>query len=450
MLSGLIEAVYILLQHYGLFESKHLIFNATGSFFNPALAGSFIACSLCICIYFLTETLKKSNILLLSIAAILLLYALILTDSRSGWMAAIAGCFYVVLNSAYKPVIWMKYHFKRSIILKIGCIILAFSIIFLIYQYKKASADGRLFIWKCSIEMLKDKPLIGHGVGMFKEKYPYYQAAFFAKNQESQYADVAGSPSVPFNEYLSILTMQGLFGFILLIAILLSIFVYRPVSSSLQKQKGFLLTFCIFAFFSYPLSDLRLLLFLSFFIAISVDKSIVGVSNKKMQILAFPVLLFGLYYGIKTQSDYRELEDAFQSQTSIHKEQYEKIKYDIILLRKYHFFIGSKVGNLNRIDLIKDYIELYPSPNGLCELGKSYKELNNFNQAEQSFILASNMNPSLVIPNYELFLLYQEKGDIQNMKKIGEKVLSRKIKKESTASIKMKAYIKNTIYKLSE
>lgn len=53
---GTLEAVLVVLQNYGWVESEHLLFNCTGSFFNPGLAGGFLACSFCISVYLLITT----------------------------------------------------------------------------------------------------------------------------------------------------------------------------------------------------------------------------------------------------------------------------------------------------------------------------------------------------------------------------------------------------------
>lgn len=53
---GTLEAVLVILQNYGWVESEHLLFNCTGSFFNPSLAGGFLACSFCISVYLLIIT----------------------------------------------------------------------------------------------------------------------------------------------------------------------------------------------------------------------------------------------------------------------------------------------------------------------------------------------------------------------------------------------------------
>ena len=43
-----------------------------------------------------------------------------------------------------------------------------------IYYYKKDSADGRLLIWRVSIDMIADAPLVGHGIGTFENKVDWF------------------------------------------------------------------------------------------------------------------------------------------------------------------------------------------------------------------------------------------------------------------------------------
>ena len=446
---GVFETAFILLQYFGLLESKHLLFNFTGSFFNPGIAGGFIACSLCVLIFFFTEIQGLSKKIVIVSGIILLICALILTDSRAGWLAAtIGGCF-LLWHSENKQITYVKAKIKKSIILKITLFLIVFSGLFYVYQYKKASADGRLFIWKICTEMIEDKLLTGHGVEMFRGKYPYYQAHFFEKEPNSGYAMVAGDPSVPFNEYLSVLTSQGILGFAFLIAILLPLLIYAPSSSVLSKQKAFLITFCVFAFFSYPTSHLRMLVLLPFFIAILPSFNVVSVNNPKRFLKPMFIILLGvLYYSIQTMQEYSKLESSYKSGEQISEEQYNKIKYDITLLQNYYTFMADRLNSADEFTVIKDFVELYPSPNGLCELGRKYKVLNNFDQAEECFIFAANINPSLITPNYELFLLYQEYGDTKAMKSVGEKILKQPIKKEGTASIKIRTYVKNVLLEL--
>lgn len=165
--------------------------------------------------------------------------ALILTNSRAGWLAAIIGISYILWHSDNKLIRQVKLHLRNSFIPKIIIISIILSGMMFFYQYKKSSADGRLFIWKVCLEMIEDKPLTGHGPGTFRSKFPHYQAAFFTKKPNSDYAFVAGNPSTPFNEYLSVLVTQGLVGFTLLIIILLTLFMNRDITRKQKMKQAF-------------------------------------------------------------------------------------------------------------------------------------------------------------------------------------------------------------------
>lgn len=445
---GILEAIFIMLQACGLLESRHLLFKFTGSFFNPGLAGCFIACSLCILIYYLVTALQPLNKLFISAGTILLSCALILTNSRAGWLAAIIGISYILWHSDNKLIRQVKLHLRNSFIPKIIIISIILSGMMFFYQYKKSSADGRLFIWKVCLEMIEDKPLTGHGAGTFRSKFPHYQAAFFTKKPNSDYAFVAGNPSTPFNEYLSVLVTQGLVGFTLLIIILLTLFMNRYITRKQKMKQAFLLTFCIFAFFSYPMEHYRTLILFPFFAALLPSKYIVTIHNQKINFILFSIVFSGMYFSVKAINEFSKLEQTYKLQHRMSTVEYEKIKYDIDLLENYYTFVGNKLPDAEEFKIVEDYVNLYPSSIGLCELGKKYKVKNNPNKAREYFTFASNINPSLITPYYELFLVYQEEGNINEMKEIGKKILHHKIKEESTTSLKMKAYVKKILHNL--
>ena len=448
MVIGILEAIFIMLQACGLLESRHLLFKFTGSFFNPGLAGCFIACSLCILIYYLVTALQPLNKLFISAGTILLSCALILTNSRAGWLAAIIGISYILWHSDNKLIRQVKLHLRNSFIPKIIIISIILSGMMFFYQYKKSSADGRLFIWKVCLEMIEDKPLTGHGPGTFRSKFPHYQAAFFTKKPNSDYAFVAGNPSTPFNEYLSVLVTQGLVGFTLLIIILLTLFMNRDITRKQKMKQAFLLTFCIFAFFSYPMEHYRTLILFPFFTALLPSKYIVTIHNQKINFILFSIVFSGMYFSVKAINEFSKLEQTYKLQHRMTTVEYEKIKYDIDLLENYYTFVGYKLPDAEELKIVEDYVNLYPSSIGLCELGKKYKVKNNPNKAREYFTFASNINPSLITPYYELFLVYQEEGNINEMKEIGKKILHHKIKEESTTSLKMKAYVKKILHNL--
>lgn len=71
-----------------------------------------------------------------------------------------------------------------------------------LYFIKKESADGRLLIGRCTWEMIREKPLTGHGYRCFEAGYMLRQARYFERNPESGFAPLADNVKHPFNEFL--------------------------------------------------------------------------------------------------------------------------------------------------------------------------------------------------------------------------------------------------------
>ncbi|WP_255204187.1 O-antigen ligase family protein [Bacteroides caecimuris] len=443
---GTLEAVLVILQNYGWVESEHLLFNCTGSFFNPGLAGGFLACSFCISGYLLITTHICFKKICLFISCVLQINALVLTHSRAGWIVAIIGLCYLLWHTDGIVIQRSKAFIKKNLIVQ--CIIIGIAIIAAIsaYQYKKASADGRLFIWGICLDMSKDKIITGHGTGMFREKFPNYQAAFFMQNPDSDNVDYAGNPLYPFNEYLSVLVTQGLIGVAFLILMVISLF-FHSSSKDARQQRAFLLTWGVFACFSYPMAHYRLMILLPFLIALLpiTGRTLRSHLGWWTKIIILGVIISGIYVGISGILTYSKLEKAYNKHERISQELYNDIKYDLTLLNHYYNSIANKLPACEEFYLLKEYVELYPSSYGLCELGRRYKSRKLFSRAKECFIFAYHINPSLIVPQYELFLLYQEEENMNQMVAIGERILHQPVKQENTISIKIKTEVRKVL-----
>ena len=443
---GTLEAVLVILQNYGWVESDHLLFNCTGSFFNPGLAGGFLACSFCISGYLLITTRICFKKICLFISCVLQINALVLTHSRAGWIAAIIGLCYLLWHTDGIVIQRSKAFIKKNLIVQ--CIIISIAIIAAIsaYQYKKASADGRLFIWGICLDMSKDKIITGHGTGMFREKFPNYQAAFFMQNPDSDNVDYAGNPLYPFNEYLSVLVTQGLIGVAFLILMVISLF-FHSSSKDARQQRAFLLTWGVFACFSYPMAHYRLMILLPFLIALLpiTGRTLRSHLGWWTKIIILGVIISGIYVGISGILTYSKLEKAYNEHERISQELYNDIKYDLTLLNHYYNSIANKLPACEEFYLLKEYVELYPSSYGLCELGRRYKSRKLFSRAKECFIFAYHINPSLIVPQYELFLLYREEENMNQMVAIGERILHQPVKQENTISIKIKTEVRKVL-----
>ena len=125
---------------------------------------------------------------------------------------------------------------------------------YMLFQMKKESASGRLFMWKMSLKAITESPIIGTGSGGFAKAYSKAQHDYFAKYGQPESlpeSRVAGSPEYAFNEYLQIAIEFGIPGLILFLSILL-ISLINMIKEREAGLAGSVLAFMIFSFASYP------------------------------------------------------------------------------------------------------------------------------------------------------------------------------------------------------
>lgn len=159
---GGIEAVWGMLQILGVCKSNHLLFILTGHFYNPGPYGGYLASILPIVIYKLILVCKRNGL------KSKFLYYIILTDiviissmilvsvSRASLIASCVSSFYIFIQ--YYKIDIKSYILKFRNIISIG-ILLSLLITIGLYYLKKESADGRIFIWKISLNIIGDNPL---------------------------------------------------------------------------------------------------------------------------------------------------------------------------------------------------------------------------------------------------------------------------------------------------
>ncbi|GAG98500.1 unnamed protein product, partial [marine sediment metagenome] len=64
------------------------------------------------------------------------------------------------------------------------------------------SINTRILIWKNTLQMIQDNPILGSGIGTFKMNYLYYQSEFLKDNP--YYVKYSGKAGEAHNEYLQI------------------------------------------------------------------------------------------------------------------------------------------------------------------------------------------------------------------------------------------------------
>ncbi|MEK6646057.1 MAG: O-antigen ligase family protein, partial [Candidatus Firestonebacteria bacterium] len=156
--------------------SEFLFFNKvriSACFPNPNLLAGYIVSAIGLAINFLlyNDKTKKSEKLIAIVLLIVSLPALFLTKSRGGFLAL-----FIVLLITLAGMLLVKQ--KRKILLIILICFVVFSAIVIPQLLNRMNTDpfayGRISIWKSTIEMIKDKMLIGWGIGTYEDVFPKY------------------------------------------------------------------------------------------------------------------------------------------------------------------------------------------------------------------------------------------------------------------------------------
>jgi O-antigen ligase/Tfp pilus assembly protein PilF len=102
------------------------------------------------------------------------------------------------------------------------------------FDEQDPSINMHLLTWKTTINMIKDKPLFGSGIGTFKINYLDYQARFLKENPE--YNKYWNNAKEAHNEFLQLGAELGLIGLGIFVSIIF-IFYYMALSF-LKKEKN--------------------------------------------------------------------------------------------------------------------------------------------------------------------------------------------------------------------
>lgn len=132
--------------------------------------------------------------------------ALLATQSRGAWLGFI-GMLFILMVLNYKKKIALVF---LIILLIAACLLVTNPKLndrFLsIFSLEKGGNMTRIHIWQASLNMIKDKPVLGIGLGVFPAVYPDYAPPSAKKDQTFAFAH---------NIFLQMATELGLIGFVL-------------------------------------------------------------------------------------------------------------------------------------------------------------------------------------------------------------------------------------------
>lgn len=429
------QAIYANIQFIGLLTSR-FSYRVVGSFDNPAGLAACLCVGIPCCIYFYRR--NSGNIIkwISIVVALVISVALVLSESRAG-----------ILAGVLLPTAWFIFRMVKKFWGKILLVILGGIILTGMYFVKKDSANGRILMLYCGWEMVKERPLFGHGSNAIPAYYMDYQATWLEQHPDSQLAPLADNVKHVFNEFLSVVICYGFLGLgVLFLFVVFLVHCYLKCPSEEGMCALLILSSIgLLACFSYPLtypftwivltSSIWVLLHRAYPIKIVLPKlsryvlaTILSITSACMLYQVHSRLRAELKWGEvanlllinnnpKVLSVYEELMNVLGN------EPYFLYNYAAELYYAEEYDRALQVAQRCRIYWADYDLELL--------LGELQMKARMYDEAEKHYRKASAMCPNRFMPLHKLFRMALKQQDYDLARFYAEVILSKPIKVDS-------------------
>lgn len=470
ILYGGIESVWGIRQVYGLTYSNHSLYALTGSFYNPGPYSGYLAMIFPVCLYewLKRKDEKKTILYYIALAGMLLILCVLPAGmSRSAWIAAAVSSAYIC-GMHYRSEIknYIKHNRKMTVCFAIIGFLLAGIALGGIYQMKKDSADGRLFMWKIAMRAVCERPWTGYGWNSVPVAYGQAQEDYFAAGNYTATEElVAGAPEYVFNEYLQAAIAWGIPALCIGLLIIGGS-MYAGHKQGIYGLCSAILSLAVFAFSSYPLQ------FPAFVSALVMLVFACGIRVLPLQKVwfrfVFAILLLAGSYGCfrqyqqkrKTAEVCRQWNKSrvfYQSEAYLQAiESYAEIYEDMKWNARFMFEYGHALHKLHQPEasnaVLKEALKVSGDPMILNIIGKNEQEMKNYESAEHWLMRAVHRLPGRIYPYYLLANLYAEPDFFHRdkLEKMVQIVLVKEPKVQSTAIKQMRRKAKDLLEKKKE
>lgn len=438
--AGVCMGFWGMFQYLGVVQIYNTFVSVTGSFENPAGMAIFLTSLLPASLYFVKERGKWSRIwgyfvCLFSCVVVLL------SNSRTGVLTVILLCLlYFCQNRSF--VRWSQGNTRYLLLGLVACVCLLFVGL---YYWKKDSADGRILIWLCSLDMFRGHWLVGIGSGKFQAEYMLYQAEYFRQNPDSMFVMLGDSVKHPFNEYLKILVEYGILGFSLFIAAVTNLIkTWRGNREKfyLFPVFGSVLAIAVGAFFSYPLDypGIVLVLVLNMAVLSSYQSTVWEIKRKSwVKLVAAGFVIFAFLFSGAVcsygRSEYEWNKIARASLAGKTKEmlpRYQKLSDRMKREGLFLYNWGAELQQGGEYEMSIRVLEKCCSRLNDYDvqllLAENYTRLNMLERAKMHLSMASDMCPVRFVPLYKLMNICLKEGKIEEAKRYARDLVNKPIK----------------------
>lgn len=408
VLFGIGESVVGWLQVFGLKASGHVLYPATGTFYNPGPYCGSLAMLMPMALFY---TLEKKLALPYWLSAAYLLLSLPLLPvllGRTGWIAAAAGCLYVAFALG-------RIRFPRGYTLVLWCAVVAACCVFAVYL-KPDSALGRLLIWRNGVSALVANPG-GAGYDRVAGELGAAQERYFGSHSPGVFDSVAGSPEFAFNDFLQTGIAFGFAGLLIFISLLAAAFVSARRSKEFGAA-GSLVSFSVVCFASYPMQFPEFVGALAALLAIALlsnarIKTPVATAATLVVVLGAATVIYGMADRRTQAEKWSALKNAYQYGLSGRDEtRLDSMAAELAWSPAFHFDYGKMLRDNSRYgkstDVLKKGMALSSDPMFLNIIGRNFQSTGQYDSAAHYYRRSARRLPGRLYPYYLLAKLYAD------------------------------------------
>lgn len=422
---GCVEAGLGMMQLTGFRPSGHHLYAMTGTFFNPAPFGAFLAVMLVVVL----STYKREGGKALGVAAVMMFIVLPAAWSRAALLSCAISM--VLLYRVYIIRYW------RTIV---ACSVVA---MVALYFLKQGSADSRALMFIVSFRIWMKHFWLGTGVGDYLHALGEGQAEYFTTYPVSAFIPSVGVADMPFCEPMRLAVEQGGAGFVLVIGVLV-LTAWRLGRAEHPLFYG-LLTLLVFSLFSYPFNIPEFGVILAVIVATAAnmgEESLVS-AGKVCTLLGAMVLGITVYVLLMPR---KEAEKEYERFSYMKDETFIKDYYDLLPMlndnSKFFFNFGSLLRDAGRYNdsnaMLRQGSKLSADPMFHILMGRNYEDMQEYAMADSLYEHAFHMVPNRLYPLYRRMKLYEMKEDSTRMLDMAKRITDFRVKVESPATRDMK------------
>ena len=401
-----VESSLGLAQVLRLKTSGHAGFAMTGSFANPGPYGGLIAILLAILGTYVIQNryaqkwYDKAMVVLSSISCALCVIVLPASMSRAAWLAIGVAALVFALKE-----LSLVNRIKKHKVIAVTALVLVLIAMTGAFLLKKDSAIGRIHIWHMELRAIAEEPLRGHGKGTVLGVYGDTQAEYFAEKERPEIiTKVAGCPEYAFNEYLKIGVEYGIPAMLGVIVVLILV-----IALLLKFRSPFaygLISFSVFAFFSYPLEAIH----------------IKSEAEKEWE-------------NIRYLSSMELYADAVEGLAPL----YDNLKDNYRFIYDYGYALYKCRRYQESNEILKVGAKISSDPMFYNIIGQNYEAMNLYQESENAYLHAHYMVPQRLYPLTLLMRMHIRLGNNQEALRYGKMILNKPVNERHLTMLRLQS-----------